>query len=1263
MQKNKRQNLLKKIIANFLVVVFLLVSLPMNVFADEIDKITSANKDIYLEKSVNEDNVIKKTENSTLYELEDGLKKQVLYDTDIRFYDKDNKLTDYDPSLVRIISDKSENNEDLSKYKYENKAGDKKLYLPEKVSTETPILLENEDNQIKIAPIVENNTSKVNIEKQKTINIYDDEVSLPIKANYEDNDTNTTYEYISQDNGVKENLILNEKPESNVFQYEITVNDNLIPKKCEIEESIIFCKNDNEENVIASIDMPFMNDKTGKAYSDDITYDIEKSKYDDNKYILTMTLSQDYLNDKDRVYPVTVDPTVTWTGDSNLIDTYILSNSKYADMNFYNSGTTAFPIGYTSSMGTCRSLIRSLDLLDTVKNKYVESATLTMYETSSCDKNMTVNAYRIIDSWTKKNVTWNNKPRYNTSSGIMGTVKTTGTLYKARVMDLTKYAQGLANSTYSTDKGLMLKTNSDTTSSAGYCKFYGSRHASSTLRPKFTVEYYDGPTIASSIKLSKSYLKQNNTTTLTWSGIESKALDKIEYRVVSYDDKTKETGTTNVIEATSIGTTQSGSAELTDIKNLKEGCYKIFVRGIDKGKIQGEEKSCILHIDNTKPTIESVTFDENNATITWQNANDLHFKNVQYRLNSGSYKIMSTDVSGSFTIPTDEFTQDGTYTVQVRATDKSGNVSTVKSFNYEYLNPENISDYKPLNLNISNYYGKNLITWEISKEDKTLGSISYNIYKGTTENFTPSNDNLIAENIKTFYYADMEVGKNSYYKVQAVVTGSTKKGEISDSINGENISTTEFDKRLGNKEYLGYFTFDTPNGNGTIEKSKGNLTYSQTDTELPTEQLDFSLQRTYNSQSTFSGMFGLGFSDTFHKELYKVGDNIVLSENDGSIYKFKKENDNWVCDETKDYELNENSGENIYKIKISKTETKEIILTHKYEITTKDNTIYRFNEKGQLVVVTEPNETCIIYNYDDVGRLSKLTNSNGVEISLQYKNGNDKNLLEKIVLPDGSVLKYDYSNGKLTKFTHLKNDDLICFDKVNYCFEYDTNNLLTGIKDAKGNLYSINYNSDKASKVVYPNGENYNLNYLNGATEVSKINENRALIYTESTSFDTNNGRVTTETDANKNKTTYTYGNKNNQYLVTKTSKIVDYQDLNSNSQMVNSTTTVITKTEYNENEDIKEETDEEGNVTEYTYNSKYEINEHNPTAIITKPSNSTEDSNSISNETFDYDKFGNLTEEKDLINETITQTEFNSNGQVASETVKNINADEKDNP
>ena len=125
-------------------------------------------------------------------------------------------------------------------WKIVNKAGDKKVYLPEKISTETPILLENDKNQIKVTPIIENETSKVNVENEKTLNIYDDEVSLPIKANYEDINSNMVYEYISQDNGIKENLVLNENPKSNIFEYEITVDDTLIPKKCEIEESIVF---------------------------------------------------------------------------------------------------------------------------------------------------------------------------------------------------------------------------------------------------------------------------------------------------------------------------------------------------------------------------------------------------------------------------------------------------------------------------------------------------------------------------------------------------------------------------------------------------------------------------------------------------------------------------------------------------------------------------------------------------------------------------------------------------------------------------------------------------------------------------------------------------------------------------------------------------------------------------------------------------------------------------------------------------------------
>ncbi|MFR1062552.1 polymorphic toxin-type HINT domain-containing protein [Intestinibacter bartlettii] len=694
MQKNKRKEFINKFIADFLVIVFLLVSIPMETFADEINKITAANKNKYEEKIQKDKKILKKTENSTLYELEDGLKRKVIHDENVRFYDENNKLTDYDPSLIKIDSKISDNDENLTNYKYENKAGDMKLYIPEVVSTNTPILLENEKNTIKIAPLIENNTSKVNIEKQKTINIYDDEVSLPIKANYEDNDANITYEYISQDNGIKEKLILNENPKSNEFKYEIKVDDNLIPKKCEVEESIIFYENGNEENVVASIDMPYMNDKTGTAYSEDITYDIEKSNEYQNTYILTMTLSKEYLNSSDRVYPVIVDPTITWTGDANLIDTYILSNSKYADTNFYNSGTTAFPIGYTSSIGTCRSLIRSLDLLDTVKDKYVESATLTMYETSGNTSNMTVNAYRIIDSWTKSTVTWNNKPRYNTSNGVMGTVKTTGTLYKARVMDVTEYARRLANKTYSSDKGLMLKTNSDSSSSAGYCKFFGSRHSNSSLRPRFTVEYYDGPTIASSVKLSKSYLKTNNTLKLIWSGIESKALDYVEYRIARRNDETGEVDSVSnsIVKYTQIGTTSNGSEDISTIKDLPEGCYRIIVRGVDKSGVVGKAKGYSFHLDNTKPNINSVSISPSSSKtnkIAVQdikislNIEEKHLKDIQYSINNGGYKSVESEISNNcnFTIPKEEFTNSGDYTINIKVIDKSNNVSSVKTVN------------------------------------------------------------------------------------------------------------------------------------------------------------------------------------------------------------------------------------------------------------------------------------------------------------------------------------------------------------------------------------------------------------------------------------------------------------------------------------------------------------------------------------------------------------------------------------------------------
>ncbi|MCB5445342.1 RHS repeat-associated core domain-containing protein, partial [Intestinibacter bartlettii] len=199
-----------------------------------------------------------------------------------------------------------------------------------------------------------------------------------------------------------------------------------------------------------------------------------------------------------------------------------------------------------------------------------------------------------------------------------------------------------------------------------------------------------------------------------------------------------------------------------------------------------------------------------------------------------------------------------------------------------------------------------------------------------------------------------------------------------------------------------------------------------------------------------------------------------------------------------------------------------------------------------------------------------------------------------------------------------------------------------GIKDAKGNLYSINYNSDKVSKVVYPNGENYNINYTNTiTTSTTKKNESGNSIYTETTNFDSTTGKITKETDVDGNETVYTYGLTSNPYLVTATSRIVNYQELNENKEMVNKNVEVTTETEYNENEDVEVEKDEEGNYTIYDYESEYEINKSQPTSIVTKESINSSDEDAISNEKFLYDRLGNLEEENNIIDNTKTINKY----------------------
>lgn len=271
------------------------------------------------------------TETSTTFDVGDDKKMTVFYEEPVRYEDENGELTDYDPSLTKIQSDETMNNEDLTGYVYENTQGDKKHYFPEELSKETPVILENEDYSIKMNPTEE--VTEVAAKKEEYTNGYEESEKALLKAVYNSSESKTTYTYTSSESGVKEEIILNERPEQNTFTYDLQLK-GMTARKNDADEGITLY-DENTGEIVGIIAPPNMNDASMEAYSEKLTSKITKDDKVDGVYHVTITADREYLDAPERKYPITIDPTATWVGRSDIGDTYVLSGSAYKNYNFY----------------------------------------------------------------------------------------------------------------------------------------------------------------------------------------------------------------------------------------------------------------------------------------------------------------------------------------------------------------------------------------------------------------------------------------------------------------------------------------------------------------------------------------------------------------------------------------------------------------------------------------------------------------------------------------------------------------------------------------------------------------------------------------------------------------------------------------------------------------------------------------------------------------------------------------------------------------
>ncbi|MGL4485196.1 MAG: RHS repeat-associated core domain-containing protein [Anaerovoracaceae bacterium] len=451
---------------------------------------------------------------------------------------------------------------------------------------------------------------------------------------------------------------------------------------------------------------------------------------------------------------------------------------------------------------------------------------------------------------------------------------------------------------------------------------------------------------------------------------------------------------------------------------------------------------------------------------------------------------------------------------------------------------------------------------------------------------------------------------------------------------------------------------NTPNADIKVEKSEGNLLYTQTDAELPNEAMPISFNRVYNSRSPAISSFGMAFSHNYDIELispsigYTSGfTNAMLKDETGSIITFQKEGNEYISDMGMYYSIKVYTGTEVQNAK--------------YRMLSKDNEIYYFNEAGKLIRKEDANGNYIKFNYSlDTGFLTDIVAKSGRKIELRYASSGlagTPAVITELKLPDGRRITYSYNAGKLVRITKYA---LTGSDKIEYELGYETvanQSYLNQVKDGLGNIYGILYDHSesnpmsprraKVTKLSYPDSTNLRLYYDAASNEtITKKYVSNTYISEAKEKFDDSFGNALSKTDEAGNITAYTYIDG----FINSTKTVADYAVIN-NGTIQKKETERTTYTKLTETDNVVLEIAEDGSETEYAY-KKSSRDTNFTDDLVDEEIETDADEIVISDVKYEYDPQGNETKSTDSISGDKTLTEYylagNFIGEVQKETV-----------
>ncbi|MBR6563138.1 MAG: DNRLRE domain-containing protein, partial [Clostridia bacterium] len=471
-----------RISAMLLSLVMLLCFLPASVLAEIGDALNSEESEALSDLPVTDGDSApyvlgeiadKRTETTKTFRMSDGSYIVADYGKRIHFEDENGNLQDYDNTLSASDVMTLDADDFVGAV---NADSDVYVKLANNSNSNNLVKLQKGDYKISLHLVGADKSKAIEIhtpEAEPTGNDIDSASTLhkfSSGAVYRDILEGVDLEYIIYGGTVKENIIVKEQLDSYTFTFELKL-DGLDPV---LQSDGSIALNDESGSAVMVIPKGVTYDANGNS-SNAVEYAI--SHKNGNKYTLTVTADEEWINAEDRAFPVTVDP--TFKPADNGANTEDIGIDSANTVSAYDA--SYIRVGYTESVRNML-LIRAKTLPVLPDSAVIVDAKLKLAK-SSVSLGTTVAAYNLLNEWSSTTLTSDTIPTNSTIALDYHTIYA-ATAQPEYVFDITKAAQYW----YEEDKNTGVMLAPYNASGSGYINFKSS---DSSNKPTITISYRD----------------------------------------------------------------------------------------------------------------------------------------------------------------------------------------------------------------------------------------------------------------------------------------------------------------------------------------------------------------------------------------------------------------------------------------------------------------------------------------------------------------------------------------------------------------------------------------------------------------------------------------------------------------------------------------------------------------------------------------------------------------------------------------------------